>query len=362
MRNLQERPTWWALTVRSSKEAVGLYLDPLLHLEEWVPPNLPGVILGIVLAAGMLAFDRREISSTGTEFTTLLGLISFLTAGVLARDAIKTRANAEKLKMLPESDRAKTLDSYVTRYGIKLPGIAPALPYNLARGQLNARWRKEILASCVSFCVSLCCLAVAFPAFHRLPTPLNRDADRLMIDYMLQVESLRGDFEGRNPGWSMHVRLEGLRLASLIGDVNSDALRPARKIIQHEYRGWALLIVARTFGAETEERDAMQYRVEYATQAIVEFDASLAMMRQIELRFREGWREVEELYEWMTGESADINRTHYLKAVALAVIARAGGRYSKADVQRELALISPTYLISYPPDNNPDLKWALSTR
>jgi hypothetical protein len=83
-------------------------------------------------------------------------------------------------------------------------------------------------------------------------------------------------------------------------------------------------------------------------------------MRDIDMRYKagKGGQETEKLHEWMTVESADVDRSHYLRAVAFAVIARAGGHHTKADAVGELESISPTYLLSYPPDNNPDLKWA----
>jgi hypothetical protein len=62
-------------------------------------------------------------------------------------------------------------------------------------------------------------------------------------------------------------------------------------------------------------------------------------------------------YNWMTGPSEDLNRTHYLKAMALAVMARAGGGGVGA-VKAELAQIEPQYLLQYPTEINPDLAWA----
>ncbi|MBV8203065.1 MAG: hypothetical protein JOZ15_20815, partial [Acidobacteria bacterium] len=142
--------------------------------------------------------------------------------------------------------------------------------------------------------------------------------------------------------------------------VEPEKLRPARKIIQREYRGWALLLVARSFGAEGDELDAAQERIAYAKQAVDEFDAGLNLMGNIMNRYGrgEGGQEMEGLYRWLTKESFDIERSKYLKAVAIAVIARAGGHRTRADVRAELAGISPAYLLSYPPDDNPDLKWA----
>jgi hypothetical protein len=95
-------------------------------------------------------------------------------------------------------------------------------------------------------------------------------------------------------------------------------------------------------------------------QAVAELDAALEMMDEIEKRGTEGSmdKDTEAVYKWMMGESADLDRTRYLKAVAFAVIARAGGNHTKADVVVVLDSISPAYRRSYPPDDNPDLRWA----
>jgi hypothetical protein len=185
-------------------------------------------------------------------------------------------------------------------------------------------------------------------------------ADNLVIEYMNRIMLLRAKFEARNPGWSGNVRQTGLMLAGQMGNVDSDTLRPARKVIQREYKGWALLMVARTFGEEVEELDAKQQRINYATQAVDELTAGLTLMEEIDRRFNsgKGGKETAALYKWMMEESFDVERSKYLKAVAFAVIAQAGGNYTRADVRRVMATISPTYLLSYPPDNNPDLRWA----
>jgi hypothetical protein len=309
---------------------------------------------------GMLAFafDWR-VFATAAGISKPIGLVGLIVAAVYAAFAVKTRADTERLKALPPADRAKSLDPYATRYGVNLAGLSPDKQYYVVLQDMQNRQRKQLVAMLLAVVVALSCVAMAF-LYQRPPAESELTSDQSVTDYMRQILSLRGDFEAKNPGWSWHVRSEGQRLASLIGSFEPDRLRPARKVIQREYKGWALLLVARTFGEEAQERDAKQHRIEYAGQAVEEFDAALSMMNDIEMRYQtgKGGPDTVKLYEWMTGESADVSRTHFLKAVALAVIARAGGRYTKEDVLNELAVIPPTYLLSYPPEHNPDLYWA----
>jgi hypothetical protein len=113
-------------------------------------------------------------------------------------------------------------------------------------------------------------------------------------------------------------------------------------------------------GQRIEERRSM-FQAETAEQALTELDAALALMQDVERRSNAG-ENTEGVYEWMTGDSADLSRTHYLRAVALAVIALAGGHRTREDVENELGQIPPTYLVSYPLENNPDLKAILSAQ
>jgi hypothetical protein len=43
----------------------------------------------------------------------------------------------------------------------------------------------------------------------------------------------------------------------------------------------------------------------------------------------------------------------------LAVLARAGGKYTRAEAIKELNLVDREYQSKYPPGANPDLAWAL---
>jgi hypothetical protein len=340
------------------------------------------LLLAMILSFLVAILDRVMSPS-------IIPLSGFLAAAALAGFAIRARADINRIKALPHKDLARSLDFLLARYGTDLIRITPEERYNLVLQEMRLRALKQIAAMCLA--VVMACsgltlvyfyqrphasvdpvgdlellgsgLVLAFLSYqlpHTAADPADRSADLLVIEHMKEILSLRGEFENRRTGWSKVVRQEGLKLADLISSVDPGELHPARTIIQHEYKGWALLMVARTFGEESPERDAKEHRIEYAERAIQEFDAALELMRDIELRFKAGQGDqgTEQLYSWITGESADIYRSHYLKAVALAVIARAGGRYTKEDVLEELGKIPPGYLSSYPPDNNPDLRWA----
>lgn|SRR5579864_4628722 len=236
-----------------------------------------------------------------------------------------------------------------------------------------AAWRRRrfvLVLSAGVFLVSVAIVSFAPPSPpspppQPVPSPAPRQrtpADERVIGYMAEVLKLKGDyFEPRDPGWSEQVRKEGLRLADLLGKENPEELSTSRKIIQAEYKGWALSMVARSFVEEVEpEAERKRQQIEYATQAIQEFDRALELMNGVAWRLKQPGDkgDLVEVYKWMTGdESDDLNRTHYMKAVAAAVIARAGGNRTKQDVRDELKNVSEYYLRAHP--RNPDLNWAL---
>ena len=184
-------------------------------------------------------------------------------------------------------------------------------------------------------------------------------AEERVIEYKSEITSLRAEAEADDPGsWSL-VRQEGRRLAYLINSVSSADLSTARRIIQHEYGGWALLMVARAFERGSEpERERKKQEIAYATQAIEEFDVALSIMGDVARSTLDN-KDSATINDWITGESEDLNRTHYLKAIALATAAHAGGSSTSETVREELAQIRPEYLKRYPPEKNPALSWTL---
>jgi TIR domain len=196
------------------------------------------------------------------------------------------------------------------------------------------------------------------PPGHQCPP--KTDADLLVDTYTSDIGTLRGTAEARNPDWESRVREEGLTLAKSIGEIDEERLTVARKVARHEYKAWALLMVASAYAGPGRSEDGGN-RLGYAAEALQDLDQALAMMHEITLDHQRGDECAAKVYRWMTGHSADLLRTHYLKAVALAVIAQAGGGHTKDDVKRELkelGKLDPEYLKRYPPETNPDLAWA----
>jgi hypothetical protein len=201
---------------------------------------------------------------------------------------------------------------------------------------------------------------------QRVTPPVLRQAsaDDRVKEYVQRFFILDSIFEAHDPGWPERVRREGTKLADLLGRENPSELRTARKILQPEYRGWALLMVARSFvEKELPQEERKRQRIEFATRAIQEFDKAIDVMANVVYRTKQysDDKDAIEVYNWMMGmtdpPSDDFKRIHYLKAISIAVIARAGGNRSKQDVRDELKII-PDYLIDHP--NNPDLNWALA--
>lgn len=189
---------------------------------------------------------------------------------------------------------------------------------------------------------------------------LNSYPNERVLYYKAQILGLRGDIEARsNNTLDTVLRERGLQLADLIGKIDEGQLKPAIKIIQHEYRGWAFLTGVSSFDKTLPENITAASRIDYATKAVAEFDLALDLMADITRDYRASVPAAIPIYEWMTGTSEDLNRTHYLKAVALAVIARAGGGPPQAAIAELSAIKPPTYLVTYPAEHNPDLAWAL---
>ena len=192
------------------------------------------------------------------------------------------------------------------------------------------------------------------------PARTRTPSDNVVLGYMDQIAVLRGDFEARerNPGAAEKVKVEGKRLANLITGVNDAGLNPSRRVIKHEYAGWALLMVARTYPGLPNDNSQ---RVKYAREALDALDRSLVEAGKIQRGHEAGDVYASQDYEWLTGKSDDLNRTHYLKAIALAVLAQEKAGSSKDDVHRQLRNVSDDYLSEYPISGIPELLWASQT-
>lgn len=189
-------------------------------------------------------------------------------------------------------------------------------------------------------------------------SPPPPDPNERVLFYKAQILILRGNIEARPGTQDTVFRQRALHLADLIGEIDEDQLKPAIKIIQHEYRGWAYLMGVSTYGKTPPDITSAK-RSAYATKAIAEFDLALDLMADITREYKAGVPAAISIYDWMTGPSEDLSRTYYLKAIALAVIARAGGVPPQKAIAALDKIESPTYLVNFPADQNPDLAWAL---
>jgi len=65
----------------------------------------------------------------------------------------------------------------------------------------------------------------------------------------------------------------------------------------------------------------------------------------------------------MTGQSAehsdDRDRTHCLRATALAIVAQAGGPHTNAEAREEMSKVTPDYLKKFKPESNAYLARAM---
>lgn len=119
-------------------------------------------------------------------------------------------------------------------------------------------------------------------------------------------------------------------------------------------------MVARTYLDSGEREDERRHaQLFYASEALRDVDHALAKMDAITRDHENGDECATKIYEWMTGQSsADQPRTRYLRAVALAAVAQAGGKATKDEARRELVQVKlefPAYVAKYP---NPFLDWA----
>jgi hypothetical protein len=205
-------------------------------------------------------------------------------------------------------------------------------------------------------------LGVRFYTCSPDPCPSRTAVDQLVDDDATAIGTLRGTAENRDiPGWRSMVRSEGLRLSTSIRDPAEGRLLPSRKIVRHEYRAWALLMVARTYLEPGESEDESRHaRLFYASEALSDIDQALAKMSEIKHDHENGDECATKVYRWMTGHSEDLPRTRYLRVVALAAVAQAGGKATKDLARRELVQLGlefPVYLETYPPKTNPFLAW-----
>jgi hypothetical protein len=316
-----------------------------------------------------------DLPSVGAKITTLIGLLGFAVACAALAYIQRMREKRKLIRTLPADQRAQAIDKMLTRYGLSLSDMQDdEMKFLLVTREMDTRSSTSRYYVALGLAAFVLCFAMLLffgrkGASPPLPQPVQRtvpdpqrvaEAESAVIAYKKEILDLRGDVEHNFnvgiPGWQTAVREKSIRLANLIGTVDESQLRSAKKILQHEYRGWAFLIAADTFGTTPQKNEQ---QVDFATNAIAEFDLALARMAEIVRDYRAGKPEATQLYEWITGTSEDLNRTHYLKAAALAVVALAGGDRTKADATHELSLINPAYLTSQPASNHPALAWAL---
>jgi hypothetical protein len=205
--------------------------------------------------------------------------------------------------------------------------------------------------------------STAVPASTPAQAPVSSSRsseDLLVIEYKRQIMELRGNVEDpQNGGGSWEEGQRGIRLANQILAVPDEHLHPTRAVMQHEYAALALLIVANTFIQPAQSEERRENRIRYASRAIEECGRALDKMKKIteayEAGSAAGSADAKPMYDWMTRESGDLYRTQFLKALAMAVIAKENGGYQAQDVQEALSQIPQAFLIDNRLDKEPYL-------
>jgi nitrogen fixation-related uncharacterized protein len=315
------------------------------------------VLIGVAITAGVAA-----ITSSSEIF--LLTSIAGAMLVVLMRVSVLAYRNSLSRQLLDSHDELGKEISTLARHVLLESGSkedyksasdpAQVGKYDGAVSASNVRLFLLLGVALLGICISL----IALFWQPRGPKYDQPKPDQIVVGYKAAILALRGDAEARNPGWELEVRSKGLELGNLIDMVDERRLYPARRIIQHEYGGWAFLMVASTFDNVEPLVDKNRNQALYANKAIRDFDAALERMRDVIREFKAGVPGAAATYEWMTGSSEDLNRVHYLKAMALAMLARSGAG-DPSTVKAELAKIEPQYLMQYPPEANSSLAWAL---
>jgi len=295
----------------------------------------------------------------GASITTPVALVGFLVASISIIYLALIRAKRKLIESLPAHQRAGLVDEQLTRYKVEFTNLTAEQKLELVKQAMKTRANGPRFFAVLGAVVFLASFGMTIHGSRpkvNSPTP---DPNERVLYYKAQILGLRGDIEAKSGTLETDLRQRGLQLADLIGEIDEGQLRQAIKIIQHEYRGWAFLMGVSTFAETPPEYISAASRIDYATKAVTEFDLALDRMADITRDYRSSVPAAIPIYEWMTGPSEDLNRTHYLKAVALAVIARADGGTPQAAIA-ELSAIKPAYLVTFPAENNPDLAWALS--
>ncbi len=233
------------------------------------------------------------------------------------------------------------------------------------QAKINARiagWRS--LASAAGRVI---CAAASIVCVATLLYGADQNANELVTKYKSEVLVLRGNVEHERdkkvatPGWESDVRNNAINLANSMGRIDDTQLEKSKLILKYEYGGWAFLMAADTYGAKPQTNTQQS---EYAMAAINEFDKALDLMRAITDDYQHDKKGAAALYDWIAkAPSWDVNRTHYLKAAAIADVTLAGGARTEADVKDELSKIDAIYFqVEQPAEDHPALAWALQSK
>lgn len=296
----------------------------------------------------------RYMLSIVPSITTRIGLLAFAVVVAAIVYILRIREQRKTISTLSPDERPIIVDEALSRYNITFGGsLNDELKAKLVLQEMKHRATRNLAFLFAIAFVFLVCFAMISFSSVQPPSGQPKVTDSRVLGYKRDILALRDDAEAKAQGWELSVRDTGIHLAKWMGQVPEMDLPPARVIIKHEYRGFALLMVANTFAAGSSSA------LDYAISASEEFDLALGKMQEISRNLKAGKQDLTAVFEWMTGPSEDLNRTHYLKAVALAVVARAGGKYTRAEAIKELNLVDREYRSKYPPGANPDLAWAL---
>jgi hypothetical protein len=298
--------------------------------------------------------------SIGGKVSTAVGLVGFVVACIFSYNAYRLHLETTRLEQLPEEQRAQQIDEYLTRYKLSGEDFSAEQKFQLIEREMDQRFWMRIIyvgAGAVVFLVAL----VVVRREGKKPTPGGTPgftpAEKQVLEYRQDILNLRGTFEARerNPKAAEKVGREGKRLAELLGGIDDELLDEARKIVKYEYHGWAMAMVARVYDLDKEKAK----RVEYSDRAIASFRRALELMEDARNGHRRGDAQATQVYEWVTSDSQDLNRTRYLLALALAVNAQAGGEATREQVKAELDQVSDHYLENYPVAAYEPFRWAL---
>ena len=259
---------------------------------------------------------------------------------------------------MPEFDLWKVFVS------LGVPGLAIGVFYMLFRRfdwklpEVSRPWAGPLLLVFMLLVGGVVLFALEKFAPSQAAASGDSTAKTSAITYKKEILALRGDFEAleQYPNTATAIEQEAARLGSLMSNLRDDKLDMARRILKYQYGGWAYLIGARVTSSSRHQDQSTKLSIEMLKKAIEE----MAIAGQLHAQGTS--QEATGVYEWVTSpNSADLNRTKYLLAIAFAVDTANDGEHTIFDVQSQIDSIDSWYLEKYPIDQNEYLKATVSS-